>query len=365
MPRWKALPDELDPDILAFTERLRRLVDRSGLGVVAVAERTGHERSAWDTYLNARLPVPRSAVVALAEATGSDIGSLAAAWERAERAWSRTARRTAPVPAETAPAPVPVPAETAPAPATVPAKTASASVPATVPAEPTTPPGDDRTMEIRRLDRIPGPTPVPPRAPAAAAPTPAAPSSGTSPSPAAAPFPAAAPPAPARRPPVLLYAAGVVGALLVVTAALLLVDLGGADDGGGPTAAPPATTAPTTAPKALPAGVKCAGADCSGHDPEAMGCGGELAATVARARVGTALVEVRHSATCSAVWARISGAKPGDTVTVEVAGAVERAVPVEGADTDAYTPMLAVTAATDARACGTLADGRVGCTANP
>lgn len=60
MPGWKALPDELDPDVAAFTERLRRLIDRSGLAVTAVAERTGHERSAWDAYLNGRLPAPEA-----------------------------------------------------------------------------------------------------------------------------------------------------------------------------------------------------------------------------------------------------------------------------------------------------------------
>ncbi|MEV6249109.1 helix-turn-helix domain-containing protein, partial [Streptomyces sp. NPDC051742] len=89
MPGWKALPDELDPNVAAFTERLRRLIDRSGLAVTAVAERTGHERPSWDAYLNGRLPVPRSAVVALAEVTGSDAAALATDWELAERAWSR------------------------------------------------------------------------------------------------------------------------------------------------------------------------------------------------------------------------------------------------------------------------------------
>lgn len=90
MPGWKALPDELDPDVRAFTERLRRLVDRSGLGVSAVAERTGHERAAWDRYLNARQSAPRSAVVALAEVTGSDPAALATDWERADRAFATT-----------------------------------------------------------------------------------------------------------------------------------------------------------------------------------------------------------------------------------------------------------------------------------
>ncbi|MEU7517614.1 DUF2690 domain-containing protein [Streptomyces sp. NPDC042898] len=305
MPGWKALSDELDPDVRAFTERLRRLIDRSGLGVTAVAERTGHDRATWDACLDARRPVPRSAVAALAEVTGTDAGDLAAEWERAERGWSRSGRPDGG------------------------AGDADAGGAADL---------DDRTMQIRRF-AAPDPAPVasPPPAPSAA-----------------------------RRRPLLLYAVGTLGALLVVTAALLLVDLGGTDGTDDRAVAPPSPTTPTAAPStSLPAGVKCAGAGCAGRDPEAMGCGGPLATTVARARAGAVQVEVRHSATCAAAWARISGAAPGDTVTVSAGGATRRAEVVSaGADTDAYTPMLAVTAGTDATACATLADGIEHCTAN-
>ncbi|MEU3691662.1 helix-turn-helix domain-containing protein [Streptomyces narbonensis] len=314
MAGWKALSDELDPDVRAFAERLRRMVDRSGLGVTAVAERTGHDRSTWDAYLSGRRPVPRNAVAALAEVTGTEPRDLAAEWERAERAWARSGDRE----------------------------------------ETPDPDGsrDDRTMRIRRLEASQAPSrasaPTAPTAPTAPAATPDS------------------PPPPRPRRTLLLYATGTLGALLVVTAALLLVDLGGAGDGAdGRAAPPPSPTAPTAAPSTdLPAGVKCAGAACTGRDPEAMGCGGPLATTVARTRAGTALVEVRHSETCAAAWARISGAAPGDTVTVEVAGATRRASVPAGADTDAYTPMLAVTAAGDATACATLTDGSETCTAN-
>ncbi|MEU3482603.1 DUF2690 domain-containing protein [Streptomyces sp. NPDC033754] len=310
MPGWKALSDELDPDVRAFTERLRRLIDRSGLGVTAVAERTGHDRATWDACLDARRPVPRSAVAALAEVTGTDPGDLTAEWERAERGWSRSGRPD------------------------------GGTADADADADDADGPGgaDDRTMQIRRI-AAPDPAPV-------ASPPPA-------------------PPA-ARRRPLLLYAVGTLGALLVVTAALLLVDLGGADGTDDRAVTPPSPTTPTAAPStSLPAGVKCAGAGCTGRDPEAMGCGGPLATTVARTRVGAVQVEVRHSATCAAAWARISGAAPGDAVTVSAGGATRRAEVVSaGADTDAYTPMLAVTAGTDATACATLADGTEHCTAN-
>ncbi|MEU7292252.1 DUF2690 domain-containing protein [Streptomyces exfoliatus] len=347
MPGWKALPDELDPDVGAFTERLRRLIDRSGLAVTAVAERTGHERSAWDAYLNGRLPVPRSAVVALAEVAGSDPAALATDWELAERAWSRgrggdAERDVARDGARDA----------------EPGRGRDAE-----------PDAGDRTMQIRRLDR-----PEPAGTSAGASPAPR-PRTADSHAPAPTPAPTPASSSGSRRQSVLLSVAGVLGALLVVTAALLLVDLGGSDGGGGDggdggdgrAVAPPTTSAPPATPRAdLPAGVMCAGSDCTGRDPEEMGCGGPLATTVARTRVGAAQVEVRYSDTCAAAWARITGAAPGDAVTVEVAGAVRRAAVTPGSgaepDTDAYTPMVAVGSGADARACATLANGGGGCT---
>ncbi|MEU2079737.1 DUF2690 domain-containing protein [Streptomyces sp. NPDC013489] len=441
MPGWKVLPEELDPDVRAFTERLRRLIDRSGLGVTAVAERTGHERSAWDAYLNARRSVPRSAVVALAEVTGSDPATLATDWERAERAWTRTAaplgggsgdrggsgngggsgdgdrsrvgggeRRS-----ETASEPAPDPED---------GDGGHGHGPG----------GDDRTLQIRRLDRPGSSAPHVASAgatsggPPPAGPTSAGPASGGSavgasdpgaPVPAPAPAPgtvasgasapgnpvpasaalsvtpgAAVPPGAAVTPPrnplpppgaspartpdsrrrkVLLAVTGVVGALLVVTAAVLLVDLGGSEGPGegDKAAAPPTTTAPpTTRPADLPPGVQCAGPDCTGRDPEAMGCGGPLATTVARAVVGAAQVEVRYSETCGAAWARLTGGAPRDTVTIRAGDAERRATVAAGTDTvatetDAYTPMVAVASAAEAQACGRLADGGEGCTAGP
>ncbi|MFB7371559.1 helix-turn-helix domain-containing protein [Streptomyces sp. NPDC056222] len=325
MPRWKALPDELDPQIREFASQLRRLIDRSGLSIAAVADRTGYSKTSWERYLNGRLLAPRGAVVALAEVTGTDTGHLTTMWELAERAWSRSELRR------------------------------------------------DLTMEALRISQAraalgdPGPSGAnastetrggsdggPPPARRTAAPVGPAP-------------PAAAPPrqpSGASRPRrAALILTGVLGALLVIAAAVLLTDLGGrstGDDGkkagGTPTAtpsAPPSTT--------LPAGVKCAGAGCAGQDPEAMGCGGTFATTVSRARVGTAgQVEVRYSRTCGAAWARITGAGPGDTVRITAAGTSQNAV--VDADADAYTPMVAVAKGTDATACATLKSGAKECT---
>ncbi|MEU2504401.1 DUF2690 domain-containing protein [Streptomyces sp. NPDC007863] len=300
MPAWKALSGELDPDVRTFAERLRLVIDRSGLGVAAVAERTGHEPSDWEAYANAARPVPRSAVVALSDVTGADLGPLTAHWEHADRAWKRLPGARGPAP-EAAPAGGPAPADPA-----------------------------DRTMRIRAV----------PPAPEAGRPAARAPRRGSP----------------------LLYAAGIVGAALVVTAAVLLVDLGGT--GKPPAAAPPppaATTAPAPGPS-LPEGVRCTGADCGGLDPEDMGCGGPLATTVARTRLGAALVEVRHSEVCAAAWARISGAAAGDEVSVQSGTAVRVANVAADGDGGAYTAMIPVPSGSAARACAALSGGEDGCT---
>ncbi len=89
MPRWRDLPEELDPQVREFTGQLRGLVDHSGMSVVATADRTGYSKTSWERYLGGRLLPPQGAVEALAEATGADADHLGTLWELAERAWSR------------------------------------------------------------------------------------------------------------------------------------------------------------------------------------------------------------------------------------------------------------------------------------
>src|SRR4051794_28589655 len=93
MPRWRALPDELDPQVREFASQLRRLVDRSGLSIAAVADRTGYSKTSWERYLNGRLLAPKGAIVALAEVTGTNPVHLTTMWELAEPAWSRSEMR--------------------------------------------------------------------------------------------------------------------------------------------------------------------------------------------------------------------------------------------------------------------------------
>ncbi|MFF8907005.1 DUF2690 domain-containing protein [Streptomyces olivaceoviridis] len=72
-----------------LTVQLRQLADRGGLNTAALADRTGYGRTSWERYLGGRLLAPKGAVIALAEATGTDPGPLTALWELAERSWTR------------------------------------------------------------------------------------------------------------------------------------------------------------------------------------------------------------------------------------------------------------------------------------
>ncbi|MDF6019270.1 DUF2690 domain-containing protein [Streptomyces sp. JH34] len=357
MPRWKALPQELDPELREFAERLRGLVDRSGLSLAAVADRTGYSRTAWERYLNGRLLAPRGAIVALAEVTGTQPHHLTAMWEPAERAWSRSEMRhdmtmqtirisqARAAPGEAGVAAAPVANRRASRTA---GRASAGGARGASSAEGTggagRDPGRPQAVPVRRgtASRLPRQ-----RRPNSA-PDPGRSGSGT-----------AGEPRRGRPRRVALFLAGVVGALLLMAGAVLLVDLGGNDDGPGAVAGTP-SDGPVTGATRLPSGVRCGGADCTGKDPETTGCGGQFAGTVARTTLGAELVEVRYSETCGAAWARITRASPGDTVKI-TAGSAEQVGTVD-ADADAYTPMIAVRKASDAEACATLASGETGCT---
>ncbi|MGW7246138.1 helix-turn-helix domain-containing protein [Streptomyces decoyicus] len=343
MPRWKALPDELDPQVAEFTGQLRRLVDRSGLSVAAVADSTGYSKTSWERYLNGRLLPPLRAVVALAETTGAHPSHLTTLWELAERAWSRAemrqdvtmeAIRVAQARAalgefETEPA-EDRPSAKAPK-STKPAKAAKDTKGAK-PAQAAEPPRTAQLPQVPRGTELPSSADFP-QWPALAEPSPV---------PAVAPAPSAAPAAPVhrrapRRGRPVMFVVGAVGAVLVGVAAVLLLN-----PGGGPEKK--AAAAPAAAPSekpVLPAGVHCTGAGCVGKDPEKMGCGGPHAITPSRGVAGRAVIEVRYSKVCHTAWARISRAAQGDQATISAGG--HSATAQAERDGDAYTPMVEVT----------------------
>ena len=380
MPRWRALPDELDPQVREFASQLRRLVDRSGLSIAAVADRTGYSKTSWDRYLNGRLLAPKGAIVALAEVTGTDPVHLTTMWELAERSWSRSELRhdmtmealrisqaraalgefgAAPAPA--APAKGGKPARKGGGSATAaPGIAGPAGVSPTVPPQPAAPDSDVREgpSKVANSWGIAGYS-GPKQSGAETAPAKPQPET---------PVPTVEPPRPTpgaggakRR--ALMFGAGVLGVLVVIAAVFLFTNNGGGADKKAGAAHTSAAPSVSTNPD-LPAGVKCVGAGCTGKDAEAMGCTTEAGAvtTAKTATVGTTVVEVRYSKTCGAAWGRITTGVAGDSVQVSAGTAKETDSITAGGDAIAYTPMVAVKDAGEAKACVTLASGQKGCT---
>ncbi|MFJ9907083.1 DUF2690 domain-containing protein [Streptomyces sp. NPDC101152] len=404
------MPDELDPQVREFASQLRRLVDRSGLSVASVADRTGYSKTSWERYLNGRLLAPKGAIVALAEVTGTNPIHLTTMWELAERAWSRSEMRhdmtmeairisqaraalgefgdfgTPPANAKGA-------ARTArkSGSATVtPGIAGPAGVAPTVPPQPT--PSDPResagtvrdsgaagaseasaaasaegssAVNSWRLAGYQGPPQNGGRSPVLGA----APQGPASDGPDRAPGPRDEPPRADRpgegsssgvgRRRLTMFLAGLVGVLVVMAAVFFLTD-----HGGGKKASAKASPSPSVSSAVLPAGVKCAGASCTGKDAEVMGCTKDAAevTTAKTATVGTVTLEVRYSKTCGAAWGRVTAGAPGDSVQVVAGRAKESDSITQAGDTIAYTPMVAVKDATGAKACATLASGVKGCT---
>ncbi|MFD5587651.1 DUF2690 domain-containing protein [Streptomyces sp. NPDC127063] len=400
MPRWKALPDELDPQIKEFTEQLRRLVDRSGLSIAALADRTGYSKTSWERYLGGRLLAPKGAIVALAEVTGTHPVHLTTLWELAERAWSRSEMRhdmtmeairisqaraalgdlagaeggdgggragrkggsatATPVAGPSGVSPTVPPGAGPAASSSVPPGAGPASS-SSVPPQPGASDADVRDRESRNSWGVAGYRGPSPASGRPGAGTPAAPLTDRGAGRPAVASPQGPPPpasgAGKRR--LTMFLAGLVGVLVMAAAVFFFTERGdGAKNEGGKASPSPTATAPVN----LPPGVKCSGASCTGKDAEAMGCSGNLVTTARTVTVGTTVVEVRYSKTCGAAWGRITGATQGDSVRISAGAAQQNGSITATGDTIAYTPMVAVKNAAEATACATLTSGRTGCT---
>ncbi|MGY0069309.1 DUF2690 domain-containing protein [Streptomyces sp. QTS137] len=380
MPRWKALPDELDPQIKEFTSQLRRVVDRSGMSVASVSDRTGYSKTSWERYLNGRLLAPKGAIVALAEVTGTNPVHLTTMWELAERAWSRSEMRHDMTmeairisQARSALSELAGPSSAGAGgrgrkgggAAVRPGVAGPAGGSPLVPEQPTASDVRDASgPNSWGMAGYTGPSPSGRRdAPAYAGAQPAGDGRprGSSdaqgaPSPGAARRGGSGGSGGKRRTGTFL--AGAVCVLVVIAAAFYVTGLEGDKEGEAVKSPSPTASVPAN----LPAGVECSGDSCHGKDAESMGCSGDLVTTTRTATVGTTLVEVRYSKVCGAAWGRITQAAQGDTVEITGGKSKQSDSITEVGDTVTYTPMMAVGKAADAKACVLLASGEEGCT---
>ncbi|CAL9445617.1 DUF2690 domain-containing protein [Streptomyces sp. enrichment culture] len=381
MPRWKALPEELDPQIREFTSQLRRVVDRSGLSVASVSDRTGYSKTSWERYLNGRLLAPKGAIVALAEVTGTNPMHLTTMWELAERAWSRSEMRHDMTmeairisQARAALSELAGPQGGGRArkggAAVRPGVAGPAGVSPSVPPQPSATDVRDAVGGREGASDTnswgvtghggpsqharPGHGATPP---AGRGRTPG--SSGAHGAPPAGRARSGGPAGPGGKRRTSTFVAGAIGALVVIAAGLYVTSIEDAKN-KDTVATSPSPTA--SADANLPPGVKCSGDSCTGKDAENMGCSGDLVTTAKTATVGTATVEVRYSETCAAAWGRITQAAQGDAVEISAGKAKQTNDITEAGDTVTYTAMVAVKNAEQANACAVLASGEEGCT---
>jgi len=84
--QWEPLADRSPVDMRRLATQLRRMKDRSGLTVPALAARTAQSAETWERALAGRHLPPLDAVEVLAQASGADYDRVGALWKLAEKA---------------------------------------------------------------------------------------------------------------------------------------------------------------------------------------------------------------------------------------------------------------------------------------
>lgn len=93
MGQWEPLANRIPLDVRRLATQLRRMKDRSGLTVPALAARTGQSAETWSLALAGRRLPPLDAVEVLAQASGADYDRIGALWRLAEKAEAGTGDR--------------------------------------------------------------------------------------------------------------------------------------------------------------------------------------------------------------------------------------------------------------------------------
>ncbi|QXE35122.1 XRE family transcriptional regulator [Streptomyces sp. GMY02] len=282
---------------------LRVLRERTGLSLVALAERTPYSKSSWQRYLNGTQPLPRPAVETLCALADEPAGRLLMLWELADASWSGRAETAAATGAATGAADG---AGTGAGTGTGSQSRAGAAVSVRLPAA--------------------GPVQQPPPA---------------------RPF------FRERRFGLTLAAAA------VVALAAVLAGAGLSGDGGGDDRRQDAADA--TWIQASPRMPGCTGAACEGRNPSVMGCGAHGMVTTVNSltTAGGQRLELRYGKHCRAIWARASRLRPGDRVVLTVPGAKTARLTATQQDVGRYvsTPMTGAGLLADARVCLRPGDG--------
>ncbi|UUN26594.1 XRE family transcriptional regulator [Streptomyces sp. FIT100] len=308
MSRRRPLPGDLPLEVRHLVEALGEAKDRSGLSLAVLEKKTAFSRSSWARYLSGQKLPPLSAVRALAAAVGADDARLSALWELADRSWrlhGSTVDAGGSADRQHAVAGEPSPRPEADGP-DVPGASTTRPVPAAGPSE-----GAPRRWHTRRVTT--------------------------------------------------LAVAGASALLVLVAAVVAFGDEPAGEDPRSSAVAPHGSALPTASPTAVTTAhtsMQCRHDACGGQDPKAMGCGQD-AWTAAATWISGALVELRYSPRCAAVWGRILWVGVGDTVIVRGPNNSAQSGRVKFGE-DAYSSMIPVSDPSQARACVELADGREG-----
>ena len=93
MGHWQPLADRIPVDMRRLATQLRRMKDRSGLTVPALAARTAQSSESWERAFAGRHLPPLDAVEVLAQVSGADYDRIGALWKLAEKAASGSGDR--------------------------------------------------------------------------------------------------------------------------------------------------------------------------------------------------------------------------------------------------------------------------------
>lgn len=159
-----------------------------------------------------------------------------------------------------------------------------------------------------------------------------------------------------RHGPETLIGALVVAVVGAVASVVLTSVFEGGDDKDAKGAPHAASGASGTVTPGAAASPSCAAETCVGLDPRTTGCD-VGAQTLENDLVGTMQLEIRYSERCATVWGKLTGALPGDIVTINTTPTKRQAASVQDGRTK-YTPMLAVEEDFSAQATATAVSGK-------